>query len=277
MPENIDGLVNSIDDANLKGTLFTDYMSNLSTKIAQVSDTAQKDPTVENVRNWLRVYSHISSLAVEDPADATLDLFNKSKDVFNSAADALLPDEKAEINSFIKSLDDQALTIDQFNPSGFIIQDAPVVQGVFAISKSTAGTLAPLYEGTLALSDRSGNPSESFDARTGGFVSDFKTHNGPTPPGFYKIDSFISDPQVPGMKLNGVTFCFTLSPILDTKVFNRSGLCVHPDQTPPGTHGCIGINAEADQLKKCRDLLKTLMQSGEVRISVNYESLGPTS
>jgi hypothetical protein len=270
MVDDINLLITSIDDANSKGTLFNDYISSLAPKITQVSDTARKDPTVENVRKWLSVYSHISTLAVEDPAEITLDLFHKNTAIFNSAIDGLSDGDKAEIKSFLKSLDDPTLTLGQFNSNNIIIESAPVVQGAFTISNSFDGTHTRLYEGELALS---GNPSATFNARTGGFVADFKTHNGPTPPGFYKITSFISDPQVPGMKLNGVTFCFTLSPILDTQVFNRSGLCIHPDQAPPGTHGCIGINADADQLKRCRDLLETLMQSGEVHISVSYESL----
>jgi L,D-transpeptidase catalytic domain len=263
MPNNIDLLINSIDVANTNGTLFSEYISNLSAEIAQVSDTAQKDPTLENVRDWLRVYSHISALAVEKPADVTLELINKNNEIFNSALGALSPDEKEEINSFVKSLDDKDLTIGQFKSDTITIDAAPVVQGIFTISNSFDGTRVRLYEGTLALFDRSGNPSQSFRARTGGFVADFKTHNGPTPPGFYKIDSFISNPEVPGMKLNGITFCFALSPVLDTNVFKRSGLCIHPDEKPDGTHGCIGISGDADQLKQCRDLLSTLSRRGK--------------
>jgi len=58
------------------------------------------------------------------------------------------------------------------------------------------------------------------------------------------------------MRYFDVSFSFSLDPI-DTNVFGRDGLDIHPDGPPPGTHGCIGLVPQTrEQLEGFRDLLR---------------------
>ena len=256
-------------------------MSKLATPISQLAQNVRSSPTEENMKDWLTVYARLAPLAIELPSDVTLSLFQRDENARISACygcNTLSPEDQEQIQELVKSILDRDLTITDLQiPIPAAPVDVPVL-GKFKISSTFDGSRVRLYQGTLALIDRSGAELGSFSARTGGFVADFHTHNGPTPPGLAHLVFFCSiNPGVPGMTLNGISFCFVLSPLPGTNVFGRSGLCIHPDEAPPGTHGCIGIHEDADTLKQCSKSLANLLQAGQVGISVQYASIAPVS
>jgi hypothetical protein len=277
MSNSVDDLVNEIGEASRSGSLFETYVSKLATPISQLAQDVRNSPTEENMKDWLTVYARLAPLAIELPSDVTLSLFQRDEKTFQSAVSTLSPEDQEQIQELVKSSLDRDLTITDLQiPIPAAPVDVPVL-GKFKIAGTFDGSRVRLYQGTLALIDRSGAELGSFSARTGGFVADFHTHNGPTPPGLYKVASFIPNPGVPGMTLHGIAFCFVLSPLPGTNVFGRSGLCIHPDEAPPGTHGCIGINEDADTLKQCSKSLANLLQAGQVGVSVEYASIAPVS
>ena len=73
------------------------------------------------------------------------------------------------------------------------------------------------------------------------------------------------------MRYFDVSFSFSLDPI-DTNVFGRDGLDIHPDGPPPGTHGCIGLVPQTrEQLEGFRDLLRAHTSGGSLLfVTVKY-------
>lgn len=284
MSQSAETLAKTIDNASREGTLFETYATSLAGPVSELAQIAQQNPTRENVRDWLTVFAGISALSVEGPAETTAALLKEHREQFEAAESTLAPEDQNAIAAFVASLDAKDLTLDDLAAENAAITEQsqreaapgaplPPTLGKFVISQSFDGSRVRLYQGTFSVTDRNGASLGIFHARTGGFVADFKTHNGPTPPGLYKIVA--TPPSIAGMTLNGVTFCFLLAPIGGTDVFGRSGLCIHPDGPPPGTHGCIGINEDADDLRKCSRALSGLMNNGPAGISVEYVSSPP--
>jgi hypothetical protein len=250
-------------------------------QVSELAQSAQQNPTQENIRDWLTVYARLSALSVEGPADATVALLQQDREQFEAAEKTLAPQDQKAITAFVASLEAKDLTLDDLVAESAAIAEQPQIEaaplpptlGRFVISQFFDGSRVRLYQGTFSVTDRNGPSLGTFQARTGGFVADFKIRNGPTPPGLYKIVTTL--PGIAGMTLNGVTFCFLLAPVGRTDVFGRSGLCVRPDGPPPGTHGCIGINEDAEDLKKCSQALLDLMRNGPVGVSVEYVSSAP--
>lgn len=273
MPVSVDTLIAQLREAASTETLFDAYMTQFASSVAELAEDVSADPNEANIVRWLKVYAVLSPLATELPSSVTLALFQRNQPAFQSAKSELSPEEQAAVDELLTSSAEQDLNIAALQvPIPAAPPDVPVL-GQFKIVNTFDGSRVRLYQGTLTVKDRGGSSLGMFSARTGGFVADYRTHNGPTPPGLYKIGSFIRHPGLPGMTLNGVEFCFVLSPLAATNVFRRSGLCIHPDQPPPGTHGCIGITAGADELTQCASSLANLMQGGAVGISVEYLSI----
>jgi hypothetical protein len=286
MSQSAENLAESIDDASRQGTLFETFATSLAGPVFELAQSVQQNPTLENVRDWLAVFAGLSALSIEGPAETTLALLKEDRTQFETAEKTLAPEDQNVIAAFVASLDAKDLTLDDLAAESAAIAEHPHIEeapgapvpatlGQFVISQSFDGSRVRLYQGTFSVTDRTGAPLGIFQARTGGFVADFKTRNGPTPPGLYKIVTTL--PGIAGMTLNDVTFCFLLAPVGRTDVFGRSGLCIHPDGPPPGTHGCIGINEDAGNLRRCSQAVSGLMNNGPVGISVEYVSSTPVA
>jgi hypothetical protein len=285
MSQSVEILAKAIEDASRQGTLFETYARSLAGPVSELARSAQQNPTQENIRDWLTVFARLSALSIEGPAETTVALLNEDRGQFEAAERTLAPEDQNVVAAFVDSLDAKDLTLNDLAAESAALAEPqiepppsaplPPTLGQFVISQSFDGSRVRLYQGTFSVTDRNGASLGTFQARTGGFVADFKTHNGPTPPGLYKIATTL--PGIAGMTLNGVTFCFLLAPVGRTNVFGRSGLCIHPDGPPPGTHGCIGINEDADNLRRCSQALSSLDSGGPVGISVAYVSSTPVA
>jgi len=143
----------------------------------------------------------------------------------------------------------------------------------YVVDHTIPGRTLRIPHGMLSLIADDGTVFKSIEANTGGFVSDFRKHNGPIPPGKYRISNFRSPRNDEGTAMRDfdVSFSFSLDPI-DTNVFGRDGLDIHPDGPPPGTHGCIGLVAQTrQQLEEFRDLLNTHTSGGShLFVTVKY-------
>lgn len=144
----------------------------------------------------------------------------------------------------------------------------------FVVDHKIPGGTLQIPRGILSLITDDGMVIASMEANTGGFVSSFTRHNGPIPPGSYRIDNYRSPRNDEGaaMRYFDVSFSFSLEPLDNTNVYNRIGLDIHPDGPPPGTHGCIGLVAQsAAELKQFRDLLRAHTSNGShLNVNVTY-------
>jgi hypothetical protein len=143
----------------------------------------------------------------------------------------------------------------------------------YVVDHAIPGADLRIPHGVLSLVADDGTVIASIEANTGGFVSDFRKRNGPIPPGKYRISNYRSPRNDEGTAMRNfdVSFSFSLDPI-DTEVFGRDGLDIHPDGPPPGTHGCIGLAAQTrQQLEGFRDLLRAHTSGGShLFVSVKY-------
>jgi len=143
----------------------------------------------------------------------------------------------------------------------------------YVVDHKIPGVKLQVPRGVFSLIADDGTVIASIAANTGGFVSDFRKHNGPIPPGKYRISNYRSPRNDEGtaMRYFDVSFSFSLDPI-DTNVFGRDGLDIHPDGPPPGTHGCIGLVPQTrEQLEGLRDLLRAHTSGGShLFVTVKY-------
>lgn len=143
----------------------------------------------------------------------------------------------------------------------------------YVVDHTIPGGVLRIPHGVLSLIADDGTVIASIEANTGGFVGDFRKHNGPIPPGQYRISNYRSprDDEGTAMRYFDVSFSFSLDPI-GTNVFGRDGLDIHPDGPPPGTHGCIGLVAQTrQQLQGFRDLLRAHTSGGShLFVAVKY-------
>jgi hypothetical protein len=143
----------------------------------------------------------------------------------------------------------------------------------YVVDHTIPGAVLRIPHGVLSLIADDGTVLSSIEANTGGFVTDFRKRNGPIPPGEYRITNYRSPRNDEGtaMRYFDVSFSFSLDPI-NTNVFGRDGLDIHPDGPPPGTHGCIGLVAQTrQQLEGFRDLLRAHTSGGShLSVTVKY-------
>jgi hypothetical protein len=143
----------------------------------------------------------------------------------------------------------------------------------YVVDHTIPGGVLRIPHGVFSLIADNGSVLASIEANTGGFVSDFRKQNGPIPPGTYSISDYRSPRNDEGtaMRYFDVSFSFSLDPI-DTNVFGRDGLDIHPDGPPPGTHGCIGLVPQTrEELEDFRDLLRAHTSGGShLSVTVRY-------
>jgi len=127
----------------------------------------------------------------------------------------------------------------------------------------------PAVKGTLKVRDHGGNELGSFRVNTGGGSPDYRTRNGPVPPGVYKVSHF-RNRTTPGMVFDGVGYSFDMDPARGTRVFGRSLFRIHPDGGSEQTNGCLGVRERAARSRQCRDQIRSLFENGPVEMSVAY-------
>jgi hypothetical protein len=241
-------------------------------EILGVARQALAEPSPANIAAWVHLFARVSSLAVEGPAEATLKLREDHREEFEAALTELDDSDRAAISAFVNALNSEPEApdggIQEFTAA--IAPQRPVLAS-FRATETADGKRVPLHQGTLTISDRHGAQLMSITARTGGFVASYKHVGGPTPPGLYIVSNYQPDRHgTPGMTLNGVSFSFNLDPAAATDVYDRSALRIHPDQDGDGTHGCVGLEGDAGELRHAAEVLSSLLEGGRYLLSVSY-------
>jgi len=100
---------------------------------------------------------------------------------------------------------------------------------------SNKGARNQMTSGKITINGR------TYTYRSGGFG------NGNLPNGDYKVTPHMWSRNTKGMVVDGVGFSFALSDKFDPRTgATRSLLRIHPDGSPAGTQGCIGIVGNGD-------------------------------
>jgi hypothetical protein len=247
------------------------FEQELNDPVVRLGNEVLAHPSVDRVANWLRIFAQIANLSLEGPSDITAKLRDKHRDVFDEALPSLSPDERRIIEDFADSLDEADLDIAAFTSPARALSQTQVLAR-FIVTESFDGSRKRVWRGKLVVLDRDRNQAGIYTAQTGGFVADYRRPNGPTPPGTYKVSNYRPNRfKAPGMVRDGVAFSFDLNEVDGTPVFGRSAFRIHPDQDPPGTHGCIGVAEKAAGLRDCAAKLeRNLKDVGPFHISVIY-------
>ena len=249
--------------------------------VADFGRDAVTHVTEQSTEGWLRVFAALPDLSLEGPPETTARLWDEHRAVFLDALGRLSPSEQAEVKRFTAALDAPDLDIAAFETDASepaLAADTGPVLARFVVTDSFDGARRRVWAGKLAVFGRDGRRLAEYAARTGGFVADFRLPNGPTPPGTYRVGNYRSNRTgAPGMTRDGVSFSFDLKEVDGTAVFGRSALRIHPDQAPPGTHGCIGIAEDGDGLRSCAKMLAENLASDHARLVVSYGSQGDLS
>lgn len=102
----------------------------------------------------------------------------------------------------------------------------------------------------------------SYDAVSGGFG------NGPIPNGIYEVEirKVVLDPTGSGFKdkITGKSWFIPVTPSFST---SRNGLGIHPDGSPKGTKGCIGLQGQ-DADKFWKKWNRTQMKQRPISLTV---------
>ena len=136
------------------------------------------------------------------------------------------------------------------------------------IDSKTYGALAAQAHGTIKVDGK------SYEFLSGGFG------HGYLPLGNYTVTNPTLTKQ-PGMYVPPVGFKFFISDKLDPRLKQyfsdssdqmRTELRIHPDQPPPGTHGCMGIHGTTQELQQFYKDLSNEVNSGQtVIVVVSYK------
>jgi hypothetical protein len=251
------------------------YDAELQDPVLEFGRSVLSAPSLAGAERWLRLFTNLSGLSLEGPADLTVRLRDKDAAVFGQALSNLDEADRSIVGDFLRSLDDPDLDIAAFQsaPSGPSIASSGVgpVLAKFVVSRSFDGSRRRVWAGRLTVFDRQGRTVGDYSAQTGGFVADYRRKYGPTPPGTYRVDHHRRNRfGAPGMERDGVAYSFDLKEVDGTVVFNRDAFRIHPDQNPPGTHGCIGVAEARDRLRHCETKLAEALEGGAFRLTVAY-------
>jgi hypothetical protein len=251
------------------------YETELQEPVLEFGNSVLDTPSLAAVGDWLRLFADLSGLALEGLPEVTVRLRDKDPAVFREAVSSLDLDRRKIVEDFLASLDDPDLDITAFQspPSGAAVESAGLgpVLATFAVSDSLDVNRRRVWAGRLTVFDRQLHQLGDYAARTGGFVADYRQQYGPTPPGTYRVDNHRPNRfGTPGMERYGVAYSFDLTEADGTNVFGRSALRIHPDQDPPGTHGCIGVAESRDRLRECEAKLVAALDGGPFRLRVTY-------
>src|SRR5919205_245367 len=116
-----------------------------------------------------------------------------------------------------------------------------------------------VFNGSFRIFALDGNELGSYVVNTGGGASNYRTTNGPVPPGTYRVSNHRPGRTTLGMVLEGVGYSFDVDPTDGTQLFGRSLFRIHPDGNPLGTNGCLGVRESADRLRECENHIANLL------------------
>lgn len=255
-----------------------DYDSRVDPLIRNAARAVGQSPNADEIAKWLDIQASARGIADPEITATTLRLRDTASQEFAAAFTQLsktaqryvtleLGDRPDDVRTELASLPSSAAMLDAADTTNLL--GTFVAEGLFMSARGH-----PVLKGALTLKDRHGAALGVYHVNTGGGAPDFRTTNGPIPPGIYRLSNYRAR-STDGMVLNGVGYSFDLDPIHGTRVFGRSLFRLHPDGGSPQTNGCLGVRPPTDvasQLQQCRDRLRSLVNSGRVEVSVSYGS-----
>ncbi|NTG45242.1 L,D-transpeptidase family protein [Rhizobium rhizogenes] len=277
-PRSFDELMILVEQARREGRLIQAYEGGLEPDILAFGAAILNNISEYSVKEWLRLYAPISDMALEGPADVTFEIYEKDRDTFIGALDALSAEELFAVQDFVAGLMDEPLTFPQLERATEIalhrsseIENFAIrlpVLAKFTIDQENTESDVVRYTGYLQVYDVKGDQVGSYRATTGGFIASYRRKNGPTPPGYYLVSNYRRRTES-WCTLHGVAFTFDIDELIHTG--SRSAFRIHPDGPPPGTHGCVGLTEDAEGLRDCvRNLRANLAELQEFRLLVEY-------
>ncbi|RWH65942.1 N-acetylmuramoyl-L-alanine amidase [Mesorhizobium sp.] len=271
-------ILEAISESADVGNLDHVYELWLGDAIGDFGENTLTSITQESVVSWLKIFSKVSSIAIQSAAPAiTMEIYLKYEDLFVKALNELSPYELFAVEDFVSAIQDQGMTFTQMEATTVAAKSAgesdaatnylPVL-AKFKIDQEYKDTRVTRYTGTLVVSDVEGNVVGRFNATTGGFVASYRRQYGPTPPGYFVVSHYRPRTERWATR-DGVGFTFDLDEVARTG--SRSAFRIHPDGSPPGTHGCIGLTENSAGLQDCcRKLRANLAEVQEFRLLVEY-------
>ncbi|RYX94887.1 MAG: hypothetical protein EON84_08165 [Bradyrhizobiaceae bacterium] len=252
----------------------SDYDAKVNPLVRNAAARVRQSPNVGEIARWLDIQASARGIADSEITETTLALRAAKSLEFQTALQQLPEAAKLRVNLELGDRSDQenaglvSLGSSADLATGAVATD---LSGVFiAQGKFISARNFPVMKGALTLKDRNGAIVGVYDVNTGGGAPDFRSTNGPIPPGIYRLSTYRPRSTI-GMVLHGVGYSFDLDPISGTKVFGRSLFRLHPDGGSPQTNGCLGVRSDtAAPLLQCRDQLRALLTGGTVQISVSY-------
>ncbi|MER9001971.1 L,D-transpeptidase [Mesorhizobium australicum] len=254
------------------------YESGLEAPILALGRSTLERSGPQKLREWLTVFAAVSDTQFEDPANITLELYQKDRNEFEEALETLSVDVVFAIREFISGVQEPPLTWNQLKAGSKQASDAtdqmdPLVRSLpvlatFKIDQALNEMNVVRYTGKLAVYDMDGNRVGEYNATTGGFAANYKRKYGPTPPGYFVVSNYRKRSES-WCSRHGIGFTFDIDEVIPTGT--RGDFRIHPDGPPPGTHGCVGIVEDGDTLKDCAVKLREALAATQgFRLHVEY-------
>lgn len=256
-----------------------DYDHDVDPLVRLAASKVKRSPNIDEIVQWLNVQSSARGIADPEITGTTLALRETASQEFASALRQLPVATRLRVDLELGAATTGPIKVDANETllqSSFSAAAAAGTQplGVFVgQSQFTSVRKYPVMHGALKLQSRKGDTLGTYTVNSGGGAPNFHTTNGPIPPGIYRLSNYRAR-SIEGMVLHDVGYSFDLDPVFDTPVFGRSLFRLHPDGGSPQTNGCLGIRENsADRLRDFRDQLRSLLEGGDVYISVAYGNL----
>jgi hypothetical protein len=264
------------------------YDSVASPLIERIAASVDAEHDTESLVQWLYVQSFTLGFAVEGITEVTYEIRQQFPRELEKAMASLPPEQQVRIQWLLREFEGQEnlpaeiverearFTSNRVNLIARALNDTP--RSITRILGEFAGTDTfqssrhfPVIHGTFRIFALDGNELGSYVVNTGGGASNYRTTNGPVPPGTYRVSNHRPGRTTLGMVLEGVGYSFDVDPTDGTQVFGRSLFRIHPDGNPLGTNGCLGVRESADRLRECENHIANLLsESGSFKISINY-------
>jgi hypothetical protein len=261
------------------------YDSVIAPAIDEIAASLVKKPESESLEGWLYIQSSTLDLAVEGITETTYELVRQFPKEFQEALSRLPTAQKARIQLLLREFEGQenlppeivyreeALTSSRIERLTDVLRNAPrsttgVLGDFVGTSTLQSSRGFPIVHGTFTLFDRDGNEIDAYTVNSGGGSPNYRTRNGPVPPGVYRVSNHRPNRTTAGMVLNGVGYSFDIDPTDGTQVFGRSLFRIHPDGGNVGTNGCLGLRETAARLRECENTIVGLLEDGAFKVSV---------
>lgn len=253
------------------------YEESLAPHVIAFGEDILSSTSEEKLEIWLQIFSIISDLSVEGPADIMYQVYVDHREILSKALKKTDPEVSSSIEDFISALEIDGLTFQQMKVASVSAEAAgekvPFASSspLLAICKFTqenTDSRVVRYTGELIVQNTKGIEIGRYNVTTGGFVASYKRKNGPCPPGYFTVNHYRKRSEH-WAKRGKIGFTFDLEELVHTG--DRSAFRIHPDGSPPGTHGCIGVVEDGAELADCSQKLRSnLSEVQEFRLLVKY-------